>query len=414
MALKNKLQPLIEGVPEIPESRRQLLISLWPTFAAITAAAVWIHQSYVNNKFQSEFPDFQFQAYLFICLGLVGVVVNLNVGWKNQNAKFFWACVDVVWITTALLSLMTMLGPVEQQAMKWRAEEEAAKVVYEQNRILNEVAGGVKIACTQAKSSTHCSQWMRLQSELTGKKSTIEWLERARISLPMVQSTASTKNNLDNIIKARERLIKSQEYESRARAIVDRFDPSLPYVNVVVLTIALGLRAGKSGADLAKGWSELRVWLPIKAWAKWAVSLFGKGWVERWESRPTRKIKAPILKSVSSLQSGETEKKTYVRESEINFVFQVDDAKHRVINLGSSSSEHNEINVVDSLQRLGDEFQSLIMAQCVAHVDSYAGNVLINLNRVIAIEAKANYFVLHFSNGINLHVVECPTRDENA
>lgn len=412
MPLNNKLQSLIEGGPQNKVSAGKVLLGLWPTFVSIIVAGIWTYLSYSEGKFANDFPDFKFQVYLFICWGFVGVVVGLNVGWKNHNAKLVWACVDIVWISTALLSLVTMLSPVEQQVMKWRADDEANTVVQEQTAIRNEVALGLKFACSQPQLSVNCVQWTDLQRALAAAKTTENWIDHLRIALPKVQATAWTKENLDSIVEARARLLKARGYESRARSILEKVDLGFPYLNVFVLIVALGLRAGRSGADLAKGWSEWLASFPKKvAWQKWWALRSSKGWTEWLASRPKRSKKAVFI-PVSRTRSGGPEEKTYIREADINFVLQGEAPEDSVINLGSGASVQVEITVTDSLRGLADKFQSLVKAELRNEQGARAGDVLLNLDRVIAVDSKGQGFIVLFANGRRLHIADISEQDK--
>lgn len=414
MPLNFDLQPLPEGAPNKIGSRFRVLISLWPTIAAIIAAAIWTFLSYREGKFGDDFPDFKFQAELFGYWGLVGVVTGLNVGWTNQNAKLAWSCVDIVWITTALLALPSILGPVEQQVMKWRAADEANTAVQLQNEILNEVAMGLKMACSQPaaqpKSQAHCAQWTNFQRELTvGKPTPTDTLERLKTALPNVQASAQTAKTMKNIIEARGKLITAGLNEQKARHIIDNFDLAVPYLNLFILTVALSARAGKSGADLGKAWAES--W--GKGWPDWWASRRKKGWAEWWSERPRKSTsKKTVFTSVSVVQPGGPHQTRYIRLADINFVLHDANPDHSVIYLVSEVGMQVKKTVAHSLERLAEGFPSLTKAEILNEQGACTGTALLNLDRVIVVDPNGDDFIVHFANGRNLRVRETSTREE--
>lgn len=404
MPLSEPYHPLQTNKTKKSESFFKGLIGASPSIAIFIIALLWTSVRYSEGKFTEEFPDFKFQIALFIWWGLVGIVIGLNIGWRNPNAKFIWTCIDIVWISTALLSLVGMISPVEQQVMAWRAEDEAKNAKTHQTYILNEATMGAKYACAPVQDAAHCAQWQNFHRELTAPpgravqsnsptpEPTPQYThDRLKEALPKLQRVPATMEYIDHITEAQKGLIKALGNERKASSIIGNVDLSLPYLNVFILVVALCLRAGKSGADLPKGWAEL-----IESRSKKE-----KTWHPGFVAFP--------MVWPKGLQTD-----AHIRAAEINYAVQADGGQHTVISLGSNALEQLDITLLRSLDNLEDKFPMLAKAELRNVEGSLAGNVLINMERVIIVEKADAHFIVHFANGRKLRIGERIVRAESA
>jgi hypothetical protein len=371
----------IDAGKDRPKTIKEQFHDIW--FGALCVVAALIYTAFCYNAdYFKDVADFQFQANFFGFWALAALLFGLNVGYANPNAKLFWSLTDILWISMALLSLSRILGPVEQHVMKLKAENAHSSAESDYRYVANEIAAAVKITCAQPSLAQQCRLWTDFQKEIeTPDASSQNLLGRLQLGLLKIPGHPTTQEHREKIIKTQSDLKKAIDIEQKARSVTEHMDFGTPYWNIFLLTIALGLRAGKTGADIPKNLAE------------WRASKRGNKNGGRINLKTVRLYKADFAYAEAC-----------IKEEYINFVVQPEKHEGSVITLGGNPDATSEVNVAHSIEALADGFSSLTKAHVVSTEGTSIGSALVNLSRVRSVDVGETILVLRFIDGHTLHV----------
>lgn len=360
------------------ESFGKQLLKVSVGLSSLILALIYTYIGHRSGRFLNP-TDFAFQREFFGVWGLAALLFGLNVGFTNPSARLLWTCTDIVWISTALLSLSGILSPVEQHVMGLKAENARSRAKAHYEYVLKEIAAGVKTACIKPQAAAYCVQWTKLQQAVNVPEASPQsLLWRLQTALPAMPVHAATQVHLDRMKKAQSSLAKAIDEEAKARSVIEDVDLSWPYWNVFVLTVALGLRAGKTGADIPKSWAEWRASRAKDSGAS-RVAL--------------TKVMLPAAEGLPV--------EAHVRETCIDFIVPGPEEEQSVITLGGDRGTAREIMVAHSLESLANGFPTLARVE-LAGAGAVAAYGLVNMDRVRHAAVRDTELTLEFVDGHEL------------
>ena len=375
--------PLTSGTAYKSKPIAKQFVEIGVGALSVASALLYTLWCYQAGRFADP-TDFVMQREFFGVWGLAALFFGLNVGFTNPDAKFIWTCTDIVWISTALLSLSSILSPVEQHVMGLKAENARFRADSQYHHILNEIAAGVKLSCTKQPAALDCQQWTSLQKEATNQeKSPWNLFARLQRVLPNTKVEAASQGRLDKIKRRQKDLGAAIDDEGTARAVIDEVDISWPYWNILVLTITLGMRAGKTGADIPKSWAE---------WKKSRQGGSGATWAN--------------LTSLTIVAAADARAVANIRDTYIDFIVPdaIDDQS--VITLGGDSGGSRNLTVAYSLDTLAAGFPTLARVELPGLGGAGAGRGLVNMGRVRSVVGRDGFLELDFVDGLTLRIVD--------
>lgn len=352
--------------------------NLWLGALSVAGALIYSYISYQCGKFEDS-TDFEFQRQFFLTCCTTALLFGLNVGYTNSDKKLFWTCTDVLWISTVLLSIGGILSPLEQHfaIMKAESADIRAKSYYDSTIV--EIEAGVKAACSHPQDGQQCAEWQNLEKAVKAPGSApSSLLGRLLMAVPKVQSRPLTTSNLERIEKLQFGLDNAIGDGEKARLVMRKVDIGLPYLTVFILIVALGLRAGKTGADFSKSLAELRA-----------------------STDRTKLTVGGNFKEISLVMSGggASPTQTYIDEAYVIFIFPAAVVTQSVITIGDSVGKLTQVTVAHGLEELSMRFPSLSQASIVDPAGAIAGPALVNIGRVRRVDVTGTVLTLYFVEG---------------
>lgn len=200
----------------------------------------------------NDFTNFTIQKWVFSLGALVALITGLNFGYVNPLEKNFWAITDMLWVSMAVVSLSGFLNPVESIVLK--GEVRTAEYTSESTRVLiaNDISLAVKSMCATQSTIQQCKDWTIFSKTVDAShiEPRILYGRVKEMALPKLPLSPPTKIYRDAIEKNLESLKQSIEREQLAQSRIDDSNIGWAYCRMFLLMVALGLRAGKTGAEL--------------------------------------------------------------------------------------------------------------------------------------------------------------------
>lgn len=224
--------------------------------AAFLSAALFTVICYKLNYFDDR-TNFTFQKVLFSVWACAALICGLNCGYSNPGAKRFWIFSDAVWISTAVLSLGGLLNPVEELILRGKVETSRIAAEGQHRFITNEIFLGAKSVCVTQAPTKSCQDWKTFQARVDPENVSPSTLfGRLQLELKVLPPHGAYKKHAEVISKNMTVLDRAIKDGDSARSELDNVSILWPYVNLSLLVVALGLRAGKTGADWANNPSK--------------------------------------------------------------------------------------------------------------------------------------------------------------
>jgi hypothetical protein len=237
--------------------REQAQESSVALFAFLAAVGFTLY-SYLNGDFDDR-TDFAFQKVLFSVWAVAAYLIGLNVGYTNPGEKRLWVFADMIWIATAVLSLGSLLNPVEEYILPGKIEVSRIAAEGHHQIITNEIVLGAKSVCSPKPLAPSCRDWQAFQAQVDAPNVPHDTLlNRLQPALQNLPSHAAYQKHRDVVVENKGLLEVAINEGARARTQLENVSLLWPYVNLSLLVIALGLRAGKTGADLANNPAKVK------------------------------------------------------------------------------------------------------------------------------------------------------------
>ena len=235
---------------ELKEPPKRLLDYL-PSIIAAGIYVIILGLIYYAGGFR-DFTNFTSQKYVVSFGALLALITGLNFGYMNPKEKRFWAITDMVWISMAVVSLSGVLNPVENAVLK--GEVRTAADMSEGTRVLiaNDISLAVKSMCASQSTSQECKDWKRFSENMDASHTDPATLYRRAKELDPPKLPRSLPSNAyrDAIEEKLGSLKQSLDRGQLAQSRLDEVNIGWAYGRLFLLMIALGLRAGKTGAEL--------------------------------------------------------------------------------------------------------------------------------------------------------------------
>lgn len=220
--------------------------AFWP----IVAIGVFFWASIMMAP-ASDAVDFSQQALFFSCLGLVFFILGTVLGYRNPKPKKLWIAADFIWVMIVVISLQKNLSPVEayfgstELAGAARDKDKAHDEVLQETWAITDQFCAPLVANSKTAPSDICVPLQLFQRQVTLRNyqsmqsQSIAQLEK--ITVPP-QVLAKLKEKLAQYDK-------DQQTERALKAKRDKINLWFPYLQILIVTLALGLRAGRTGAE---------------------------------------------------------------------------------------------------------------------------------------------------------------------
>lgn len=222
-----------------------------PSIIAIGSYVAGLGYIFFTGGF-NDFTNFTLQKYIFSSGALAALIAGLNFGYLNPQEKSFWAVTDMLWISMAVVSLSGLLNPVENTVLK--GEVQTSAYISEGTRVLisNDISLAVKSMCASRSTFQECKDWTRFSKNVDASHIDPRTLygRVAALELPKLPRSLPSKVYRDAIEKNLGSLKQSLDRGQLAQSRLDDVNIGWTYGRLILLMIALGLRAGKTGADL--------------------------------------------------------------------------------------------------------------------------------------------------------------------
>lgn len=232
--------------------KQQIIEHRW-SIAALVAASV-ITAIYTALGYLKESSDFQAQAWFFGGWGITMLLVGANIGYIHADRRMLWAISDLVWISLTVFALGSALTPLESYFARQRLEIAIDNVHYAADDVVMFTYDAEREACRDLNEKLACKDWKGVADALRERPVLSTRLDvRMNTALAKVASQAPASVDLKKrLIALRNKVSNALETESRARKEATAINLWTPYLKILLLVCALGFRAGRTGAEIAR------------------------------------------------------------------------------------------------------------------------------------------------------------------
>lgn len=243
------------GMPPKQDDKRSFLAGAWslrPTLIILSVVAALALIGYATGYFEDAL-NFSKQAWTFGVAMVTFLIFGLNLGYLNSYKRNVWTFTDLLWISMTLFALSRMLAPVESFIFNGRIRNAAIISATHYEGIVQKTKVSWTVACKNVNQTKLCSQWKSFQQTVLATGVAPDNItNRVDVALQKVPLHPDTDRIRGEIEWSRDQLKKSRAEEADAKKVAMDINILWPYINLFLLIAALGLRAGKTGAEFAR------------------------------------------------------------------------------------------------------------------------------------------------------------------
>lgn len=208
----------------------------------------FISQFLIVKSYEGEY--FQLQSMFNAGFSLIGAILGAVIGFQNHTKKTLWIAADMVWTLAALFTVWKILAPVEIHFREAELALMRSDHLRQKVTMLRQIWQLEDRFCAApAAHSSECAKLKTIAREV-GLSSYVP--VQYGIVAGSIEDLVDLQPDSEEI-KSLLGFMKnySEQYDKDAYKLVDRKETNLwlSYVYLLFLTLALGFRAGRTGAE---------------------------------------------------------------------------------------------------------------------------------------------------------------------